>query len=205
MTTLTLKQDLDKQREHIRSGKANRLCMQMGIPQRYIGKTLEGIGDRDKAIGAKVAVMNGKSLYLSSKPGRGKTHLAVALMLEWYAGHMQISQDGYSLKYPGIPRFLSAGELYLDATKTRRLLDEYTARNVPLLVVDDVGAERKTDWTREVFYLLVDRQYRANKQLILTSNYTLKHIGDNIDDRIVSRLLEMGGELKFTGKDWRVG
>ena len=82
------------------------------------------------------------------------------------------------------------------------ILDEYS--NAKLLIIDDIGVEKITDWSRQVFYTLIDRRYRNMKQTIITSNLYLDEISKNIDDRIVSRLIEMGKIIKLDGQDQRL-
>ena len=76
--------------------------------------------------------------------------------------------------------------------------------NVGLLVLDDLGAEKTSDWSRQVFYLLLDRRYREMKQTIITTNLSLEQIAETFDDRVASRLCEMGVTIELKGKDKRV-
>lgn len=73
-----------------------------------------------------------------------------------------------------------------------------------LLVLDDLGAEKVTDWSRQLLYLLIDRRYRNQKQTIVTTNLTPDQLAETIDARIVSRLAEMGVVIELTGSDKRV-
>ena len=61
-----------------------------------------------------------------------------------------------------------------------------------------------TDWIKEVFYLIIDRQYRNMKNIIITTNMNSDEMSKNFDYRIVSRLMEMGNVIKFDGKDYRI-
>ena len=73
-----------------------------------------------------------------------------------------------------------------------------------LLVIDDVGAEKVSDWSRQMFYTLIDRRYREMSQTIITSNLDLDKLAEIIDERISSRIIEMGKVIKLGGKDWRL-
>jgi len=58
-----------------------------------------------------------------------------------------------------------------------------------LLVLDDFGSERPTDWVLSMLYLLVDRRYENMKTTIYTSNLSLEEIADKFgDERIPSRI-----------------
>ena len=83
-----------------------------------------------------------------------------------------------------------------------RLLDRLTA--VDLLQVDDVGAERTTDWALEVFYTVVNERYENQRSMIITTNITdREELREQITDRTVSRLTEMCDEIPVHGPDHR--
>ena len=72
-----------------------------------------------------------------------------------------------------------------------------------LLILDDIGAERMTDYAIERVYSIVDSRYRACKPLIVTTNLPLDQIRDDADPkmgRIYSRILEMCYPIHCTGK-----
>lgn len=75
-----------------------------------------------------------------------------------------------------------------------------------LLILDDVGTERLTEYSIERIYSIVDSRYRACKPLIVTTNLTLDEMksGDDLQmGRIYSRILEMCYPIKCTGKGFR--
>jgi DNA replication protein DnaC len=135
---------------------------------------------------------------------KGKTHLAIGLTNYWYAEKYK----GKSLR--GNALFLSAPEFVCDIRNTfkipgnseREILDRYF--NVPLLLIDDLGSDKVSDWSRQEVYLLIDLRYRYKRQTIITSNLSLKQIAEKIDDRIGSRIAEMGVVIKLVGADHRV-
>ena len=64
----------------------------------------------------------------------------------------------------------------------------------PLLIIDDFGMERGTEYALEQIYNIVDSRYRSRKPLIVTTNLTLdeiQHPQDTVHARIYDRLLEM--------------
>lgn len=75
-----------------------------------------------------------------------------------------------------------------------------------LLIIDDLGAERGTDYTLERVYDIIDSRYRSNKPIILTTNLTMEQM-KNCDDirynRIYDRIFEMCYPVKVTGLSWR--
>ena len=76
----------------------------------------------------------------------------------------------------------------------------------PLLVIDDLSAERKTEYMQEIVFNVIDARYRANLPLIVTTNLTreeLMHPSDLTYQRIFSRLFEMCTPIEVSGKDRR--
>lgn len=78
--------------------------------------------------------------------------------------------------------------------------------NVRLLIIDDLGAERSTDYALEKVYGIIDSRYRAKKPLILTTNLTLQQMQNTTDiryERIYDRIFEMCYPMEFSGISWR--
>lgn len=78
--------------------------------------------------------------------------------------------------------------------------------SVRLLIIDDLGAERSTDYALEKVYGIIDDRYRAKKPLILTTNLTLNQMQTASDiryERIYDRVFEMCYPLEFRGVSWR--
>lgn len=75
-----------------------------------------------------------------------------------------------------------------------------------LLIVDDLGTERNTDFALEKVYNIVDSRYRARKPMILTTNLTLSQMQEVSDvryGRIYDRIFEMCYPIEFKGPSWR--
>ena len=78
--------------------------------------------------------------------------------------------------------------------------------SVRLLIIEDLGAERSTDYALEKVYGIIDNRYRAKKPLILTTNLTLSQMQAASDiryERIYDRVFEMCYPLEFKGLSWR--
>ena len=76
----------------------------------------------------------------------------------------------------------------------------------PLLVIDDFGMERGTEYALEQIYSIVDSRYRSRKPLIVTTNLTLDeicHLQDTAHARIYDRLLEMCVTVSCIGMNFR--
>jgi DNA replication protein DnaC len=76
----------------------------------------------------------------------------------------------------------------------------------PLLILDDFGMERGTEYGLEQVYNVVDSRYRSGRPLIVTTNLTLDSLQnpeDTAHARIYDRLLEMCVPVRFTGGNFR--
>ena len=75
-----------------------------------------------------------------------------------------------------------------------------------LLVIDDLGVERNSEYTLEQVYAVIDERYKSNLPLIVTTNLTPKQLGSAHDvahARIYSRILEMCTPVLLQGADRR--
>ena len=76
----------------------------------------------------------------------------------------------------------------------------------PLLILDDFGMERGTEYGLEQVYNVIDSRYRSGKPLIVTTNLTLTELQNPQDTphaRIYDRLLEMCAPVCFSGENFR--
>ncbi len=75
-----------------------------------------------------------------------------------------------------------------------------------LLIIDDFGMERGTEYGLEQVYNVIDSRYRSKKPLIVTTNiplHDLQHPLDTAHARIYDRLLEMCAPIRFSGENFR--
>jgi len=72
-----------------------------------------------------------------------------------------------------------------------------------LLILDDLGAERATDWWLEQLGRLADARTVHNRRTIVTTNASHRQLTAIYGDRIVERLIDGAGTLKFEGRPWR--
>ena len=144
-------------------------------------------------------VTEGRSLILTGKPGRGKTHLAIAIAY-------RAIQNGFDA------RFVTAAELIDDlsnAFRGGRLAEGLATYTHPaVLVVDEVGyLTYGTDAANMLFHVVNDR-HRHTRTMIFTTNKPLNAWGRVLHDEdlalaIVDRVLERGRLLTLDGPSMR--
>ena len=79
----------------------------------------------------------------------------------------------------------------------------HRAKADDLVILDDIGAEKATDWVAERLYAIVDTRYRMERATIFTSNCPEKQLQEQLGGRIVSRIFEMTKQVPVIGPDHR--
>jgi DNA replication protein DnaC len=144
-------------------------------------------------------VSEGRNLILSGKPGRGKTHIAVAI------GYRAI-QNGFSARFVGVSALID--EL-VEASLAGRLREATTTWAAPdVLIIDEVGYLRTAPDAANVIFGVVDQRYLARKSIIFTTNKRLKDWGAVLHDSdlaevILDRVLERGEHILLGGPSFR--
>lgn len=77
-------------------------------------------------------------------------------------------------------------------------------RSRKLLFLDDMGAEKMSEFVAEKFYLIINDRYEKNIPIIVTSNLSIAELADRVGDRIASRIVEMCDVIELSGKDRRM-
>ena len=75
-----------------------------------------------------------------------------------------------------------------------------------LLVIDDLGVERNTEYAMEQMFTVIDGRYRSRKPMIITTNLKLEEIKNPPDlahARIYDRILEWCAPVLFSGRNFR--
>jgi DNA replication protein DnaC len=142
---------------------------------------------------------NGRGLWFMGDVGTGKTTLAMLVSKE-------ALKRGHSVAIYSVPRLLAAIRDSYDAPNAER---SYTAFfdqlvSVDLLHLDDLGAEKQTEWVLEQLYSLVNERYEEERSIVVTTNLVdTGELEQQIGRRTVSRLTEMTDQLPLFGADLR--
>lgn len=188
---------------------------ELGLPKRTVKNLLAlDITPDEKDV---QTILNGDSLFLYGNTGSGKTLYAAAIMLE-------VTKRG--IIYPDIPRVQIAFITSLDLLEkirasfntpkspqdeedqeeelktTKEIMDYYSS--VDLLVLDDFGSEKPTEWALSILQIIINARYGEMLPTIITSNFDLNVLSNQLDDRIASRLYEMCESVPFGNKDHRL-
>jgi DNA replication protein DnaC len=138
-----------------------------------------------------------ESTYLWGNVGSGKTIRAAQMCLcDQLALYLQGEYQGF-LFIPVQELFNLFKMGYSTKTSESELLDKYS--DVHLLVLDDLGAEKTSEWSWDLLSLLINRRYEGLKKTIITSNFDLATLAEKLgDDRIPSRIQRMCKVIEFT-------
>jgi DNA replication protein DnaC len=179
------------------------------IPRRYAAATVDHPGVADWMaklikIGCDVpnpwhepAIRRGPSLLLVGSTGTGKTHLAYGAMRELLTSGIGCSA-----------RLVTSSDLYAQMRPRHGVDSEEEFRRYAfggVLVVDDLGAAKGSEWTEEINYRLVNHRYERELPTIFTSNLPPKNLAAALGERVSSRLFEMTETVVLKGADRRLG
>ena len=134
-------------------------------------------------------------MTLFGVPGTGKTHIALSIGWDWL-------RNGSAVLYYQTEDLLDA--LRGGFSKWQRGdLDGYDsilqfARNVRLLILDDIGAHNETEWGTSKLDQIVDYRYLHRKPLVATTNLALNKLPPRIGDRLAE-----GALIQLTGGSHR--
>lgn len=137
--------------------------------------------------------------------GVGKTHLACSIAIELINNGIPVIY-GSSISLLGKIR-----ETYESNINTNewQLLDLYS--NTDLLIIDDLGKEKPSEWVLEKLYYIINQRYENLKPVVITTNYNIDELINRLTTKnnsstaeaIISRLNEMCTGVFVNDKDYR--
>jgi DNA replication protein DnaC len=186
--------------------------------KRYEGCTLDNFdaSENPEALEAVRGLITGhlSGLLLFGPVGTGKTHLCVGAgrAFERPAVTEAFTDERGYQKARTIPAqtveywpVLDMAGAFRDAAGGGCPSPEPPCRSAGLLILDDWGAERTTDFVLEALERIVDARYRAMKPMLIATNMTPGAIMERYGDRALSRWAHDGRIVELRGRDRRTG
>ena len=143
---------------------------------------------------------NGLLFY--GKTGRGKTTIACCIA-------NRLLDMGVSVKAMSVIDMLQRVRDSFDRYGTDGETElKGEIKRADLLILDDLGAEHKTDWSSALVYEIIDARYRSCKPTIITTNLTISALREHLTDnngvaRAYDRLVEILSLVEFKGTNYR--
>lgn len=169
-----------------------------GIPWRFRSSRLEDLDPMlqveirewsDDRLGGGIPTAN---LVLLGPVGTGKTHAGIAAL------HFLACYRGCSFAFAPVVELLDS---LRPGGEGDALLDRLSS--VRVILLDDLGAEKGSEWTTERLYALVNRRWLEGRPTIVTTNLPAEELERGIDPRLYSRLVDGATALRLTGADRR--
>lgn len=174
---------------------------------------------------------NGKGAYIYGECGTGKTrnlygiYRTLRANIYWNLKNLTQDNEKYSIEgrrvvekgensirtvytFPEI-EVINISEFFSDLKQSfdddnseQQIQDAIKTRDI--LLIDDFGVEKLSDWVIEITYRLINHRYEYMKPTFFSSNLSLKELADRVGDRFASRIAEMCKIIKIEGEDKRL-
>lgn len=138
-----------------------------------------------------------ESLIFWGVPGNGKSHLAAAIAND-------LDSKGKIVVFISMPDLLEKirGTFNKNSSESEEQIMK-ALHACDLLIIDDIGAEKVTEWVEEIIFRIVDGRYRKKKPILATSNLQPKLLAGKIGERSYDRLTEMSQTIENKATSYR--
>lgn len=139
----------------------------------------------------------GRSILMRGATGLGKTHLSLAIANE-------VINRGYYAVYvsaPSILQKLENSHFNFGSTEEEQILS--VLESCDLLIIDDLGTEFMTQYSRSAVYNIFNNRILRNKPVIISTNMTVRELEGAYSQRFLSRIMGNCDKLDFIGRDIR--
>jgi len=186
------KASLEEITDQIRQNRANNWAEK--VPPRWKNWTIDQLPPQFQKVGNEwisSGFTEAKNLILFGRTGSGKTSMAYALGRELYL-------LGYKVKVYHTAEMFDEMRRVENSEEVMKRVKE-----ADLLILDDLGSERRTEWVEERLFLIIDYRWQWELPSIITTNYTPAEFSSNLSKRVVSRLFDNTVQVPIEGKDYR--
>jgi DNA replication protein DnaC len=166
----------------------------MRVSPNVVREVRRFVGDVDNNL------RNGKGMWFTGDVGTGKSTLSMLVS-------KAALDRGHSVAIYSVPHLLAEIRDTYDTDSGERSYMDFFRRlvSVDLLHLEDLGAEKRTDWVLEQLYSLVNQRYEDERSIVATTNLRYDQLEEQVGTRTASRLLQICGELwPLYGSDQRL-
>lgn len=152
----------------------------------------------DKKIYKKIkekVVQGKKGVFLFGNTGTGKTYILHAIK-----NRVKEISPRTSVVFENWVDLLI--DLRDDFNKLRSTIDNISENE--MIMIDDLGSEKMTEWSQEILYSIVNKAYEREKKIFIATNLSLEQFTERYGDRIFSRLAEACEMIEMKGEDRRL-
>ncbi len=197
----------------------NKLFSENGIGRKYSDITInhiDSVKGQEKAYNEAVEFLkrfsvneNTKGFGLFGGVGSGKTHIVASVVnqlcnerAQSFTEHEKEEAFFGRLTVTPPARFISCIELLESIKGDNGVIKKY--KTAKLLIIDDLGAARITEWADERLFEIIDYRYTQELPIIFTTNITPLELKEKIDKRTIDRLNEMCNFISVTAPSQRI-
>lgn len=134
-------------------------------------------------------------LYLFGDFGCGKTAAACVALRYWAA------ELDYECRFLTTTELLDRIKRVFDTHEPDDVLED--AKTVEVLLLDDIGAEKVTDWVRDRLFAVINERYNQRRLTMFTSNLAPEKLAEHVGERVAWRIMEMCRVIQLTGPNRR--
>lgn len=194
-----------------RISRARTRNMGTGVPRRFLREAafdrnpvrdmhpevIRNVRDFCRKIDHNLDEGNGR--WFQGDVGTGKTLLAMLIS-------KAALESGRSVAIYSVPRLLSEIKETYEAESKSSYMDLFERlSSVDLLHLDDLGAEKRTEWVLEQLYSIVNERWQDKRSILVTTNLGIDELREQVGMRTVSRLMETCGDpIPIMGPDLRM-